>query len=628
MKRSLIVITSIVMILGLAACSQDFTTKLAGTMNGMSGNIYGIKANTVDVDKAVASVDKAVNAEGDVDLDVAAGILDTIGSVKKSDQKKASLKESLLEPSGTTAGKLAESVEDTIDMLEGATFPEEEKTRSTLAKSVCKSLESVGNSVSENPTKAEVASVAILDFMAKAIVDVDVDLSTKGREALDALSIITGYGEVNLLKDVNVQELVDSLTGALEEDGTKESVSRGGDNVLLSILEPSVRKIINLITVDGKFNDASYNAFVLQARATKTAYDMISYQYLKNVSGLSGVDALFSSTIDFGLSTEDLLRYVVSWVFVEIDGVLGREVIAPTVKTLLSSGNYIKLTNLSDGDIPFDTDAMEAGSTKFIDSVCSSFGINRQAIMNFHLPEGTNYTSDQLYERILRAELKKYYEDLYMDPDTEIGQQKRAEYETQTELIEQGYTYEDWILGEAFSAMEKDLKPEPDGTGKFLYPEDPEYADVPPADISAVKNERAQKLKAALLNEAPYYYGIFSFTEASLAEAVSKENDSQKMSDLIFSILGIVIQVTEMVDPDIIDKAEAKVTALGESICNLPGDLSRLLGTSIVILRDTEWDAGLLALLDVPSEETEKVSFIINTSMKMLLDVIKEGVKK
>ena len=118
MKRFALGLLLVALVLGLAACSQDFSAKMGSGMNRMGNNIYGIKYNSIEVDNAANAVGNSVSDDGSVDINKAAGIMKMIDGIKKSEQKTDALREKLQEPAGTTAGQLASSINDTKTSLE------------------------------------------------------------------------------------------------------------------------------------------------------------------------------------------------------------------------------------------------------------------------------------------------------------------------------------------------------------------------------------------------------------------------------------------------------------------------------------------------------------------------------
>ncbi|MBR4477814.1 MAG: hypothetical protein IKO96_04200, partial [Spirochaetales bacterium] len=173
MKKILLALIAIAMIFAITACSQDQYKSLGEAMGKMSGNIYGITANLKDVENATNKVDGAVAVDGDgkvtvkLEAEAAASIVNSVVAVKNSDTKKEALKTSLSEPllgkGATEASKIelkaqitAQATEKAIDTSDLA------GDQKALAELVNAVLEDVEGSLSDNPTKAELATVAVL----------------------------------------------------------------------------------------------------------------------------------------------------------------------------------------------------------------------------------------------------------------------------------------------------------------------------------------------------------------------------------------------------------------------------------------------------------------------------------
>lgn len=92
--------------------------------------------------------------------------------------------------------------------------------------------------------------------------------------------------------------------------------------------------------------------------------------------------------------------------------------------------------------------------------------------------------------------------------------------------------------------------------------------------------------------------------------------EKARESDMMFMVLAIVAQVSEILNPE---TGAEKIADLGDAVKALPGDFMRFVGTAVVILRDSEWDGALLSLAKVPSNEEHKVSFMLKSTTNILL---------
>ncbi len=325
MKKILLGLIVVALIFGLTACSQDQYQALGDAMGNMSGNIYGITANLKDVENATNKVDGAVAVDGDgkvtvkLEAETAASIVNSVVAVKNSDTKKEALKTSLSEPllgkGATDASKAelkaqitAQATEKTIDTSDLA------GDQKALAELVNAVLEDVEDSLSENPTKAELATVAVLATLADAVKAGDeAAYQAAGKAAVDALKITSEIGQVDIFANVNIS----SLFGMFNE----KAIARDGEEVeeevdlFAPLFESSVSEVMACITENGKFTEQRYNKFVMECKALRASYEMIAKGYNINIAApLKGQVA-----VDAGLVIEDLGHYIISVVFSAAD---------------------------------------------------------------------------------------------------------------------------------------------------------------------------------------------------------------------------------------------------------------------------------------------------------------------
>ena len=599
MKKFILGLFAVAIIIGLTACSQDLSTKMGTNMQKMGNNIYGIKANMAEVNKATGAVDSSVDSDGNVDINKAANIMKLLDGIKQSEQKTDALRESLQESAGTTDAKLAASIEDTKTALAAKIATLEDGNQKTVASAIQSALESVESSVSADPTKAEVATVAILNEMAKIVTDLDDDsienIADQGQEALDALLIVTGIGTMDLLDNLTLQGLI----GGTES----KAIGEGEDG---NILQHLVAVLVRFVCVDGQFSQIRYNSFILQAKTLRAAYEMISLKYIRNAQSIDDYDALLNIDFSHGLDAEDLAKYVVSWLFVELDNIIGKDVIGATLGAMISPTNYDKFTNLGDPNKKTDDEAMQAAAQHFSTAALAAFGINLDALTNFSFPTATEYPADDLLEQVLRDELKEIYEAQAVaekqaeDPLFPRNDEELNEFLNDAERSIQ-------ILVAVSDAMNPDKE-----DASYPIPANPSYALEPVENEESIRAERETLLRG-YLTAAP-----FNYTEETLATAMDEALASARENDMMFMLLSIVFQVSQILDPQ---TGAEKIADLGGAVKALPGDFMRFVGTAVVILRDSEWDGALLSLAKVPSNEEHKVTYLLNSTTNSLLGI-------
>lgn len=325
MKKILLALIAIAMIFAITACSQDQYKSLGEAMGKMSGNIYGITANLKDVENATNKVDGAVAVDGDgkvtvkLEAETAASIVNSVVAVKNSDTKKEALKTSLSEPllgkGATDASKAelkaqitAQATEKTIDTSDLA------GDQKALAELVNAVLEDVEGSLSDNPTKAELATVAVLTTLADAVKAGDeAAYKEAGKAAVDALKITSEIGRVDIFANVSISNLFNMLSEkAISRDGeeAEEEIDLFGP-----LFESSVSEVTACITEDGKFTAQRYNKFVMECKALRASYEMLAKGYnIDTAAPLKG-----QAAVDAGLVIEDLGHYIISVVFSAVD---------------------------------------------------------------------------------------------------------------------------------------------------------------------------------------------------------------------------------------------------------------------------------------------------------------------
>ncbi len=326
MKKILLGLIVVALIFGLTACSQDQYQALGEAMGNMSGNIYGITANLKDVENATNKVDGAVAVDGDgkvtvkLEAETAASIVNSVVAVKNSDTKKEALKTSLSEPllgKGATDASKAElkaqiTAQATANLITDTTgYTEKQAELATLVNAV---LEDVEDSLSENPTKAELATVAVLATLADAVKSGDeAAYQEAGKAAVDALKITSEIGQVDIFANVNISSLFNMMNEkAIARDG--EEVEEEVD-LFAPLFESSVSEVMACITENGKFTEQRYNKFVMECKALRASYEMIAKGYNINIAApLKGQVA-----VDAGLVIEDLGHYIISVVFSAAD---------------------------------------------------------------------------------------------------------------------------------------------------------------------------------------------------------------------------------------------------------------------------------------------------------------------
>ena len=388
MKKILLGLLVIAMALALTACSQETYSKLAENMGKMGENVYGIEANMSDVNNATETVSASVAVQKDesgnvtgatIDFAAAAKITESVASIKDSEQKTEALKEELAKPVAATAEEqtaIQTALQSQADTL-AANFTailnsqealaEEEKLTAEqveLITTVQEALSSI--TISENPTMAELTTVAVLSEMAATVQTVATsDTSTYyGEEglteqglavadsalsSLDTLKMTSEVAGMDLLGDVDIMALISSMSG-----GSK-AINAEVLKYLAGFKAP-IATIAKLVTnpETKQFDEKKYDSLVAQAKAIKMSYDLLSALYVKPAT-IADVDVVLAAKTNHGLVIDDLLRYIVALTFVSIDKVGGEQALEEFVNT---PGIYDALM-----DIEHNADALTNAET-------------------------------------------------------------------------------------------------------------------------------------------------------------------------------------------------------------------------------------------------------------------------
>ncbi|MBR2281853.1 MAG: hypothetical protein IJ863_04435 [Spirochaetales bacterium] len=321
MKKVLIGLLVVVMVMSLTSCSQE----LANLMGKMSNNVFGIPADTSAADAATATVDSSVTKdEGGnvtVDLSAAAAITSSISEIKDSPKKTEAFKSQLSEtvvPADATPEE-QQAVKDAIvsAATEAATALADAVGDSEIVAEIQNVLNGISASLSDNPTKAELATVAVIAEIATTAADVvksgtdslteeDVNaLVEKGLSAYDTLVVVTEISGIDVLGDVDISSLLSSIS---------KDVSRDDSKFDIGVFKTSVSKLLKLVTTDKQFSATKYKALIFQAKAVKASLDSIAMFYVEQ-----DPDAILAKQIECGLTVDDLGLYLVSSILVEAD---------------------------------------------------------------------------------------------------------------------------------------------------------------------------------------------------------------------------------------------------------------------------------------------------------------------
>ena len=310
MKKILILIC-VLTLLVFTACSPDVALQVGGYMGKLSGNVYGISANLKDVDTAVGTVDEAVSGTAvTLSEGKAEAIIASVVKVKESPTKVDALRAALTELLGTEVRpSLIQAAADAIITDTTGYDP----ARQTLAETVNAALAQVTAGLSENPTKAELVTVAALQTLAEAV-KADTGYAEAGKAALDTLKISSTMAQLDILANISLTELVNGLG----DRGASRGEGEADFNQYLPALGKTFQQLSDCLMEDGAISGPKYQKFLLECRAMKASYDFIA----KDTDIVLDLKLSEQGDIDKGLTIEDLTHYLIAALVIKADEIV------------------------------------------------------------------------------------------------------------------------------------------------------------------------------------------------------------------------------------------------------------------------------------------------------------------
>lgn len=355
-NKVLIVALTVLLVIGMVSCSMDEYAKLGEAMGKMGNNVYGIEPNMQEVNETTKKFDNKVskNEVGDVGVELVdpADLISSVAEIKNSTKKTEELKKQLDEPlakDGVSGEEIQQSLQKKVDEIiseatknvdEEALKNADEKLQSAY-QSVKQALDDIKESITDNPTKADLATVSIINDLATTVsniasnpddyqkedgsVDTDkiIDEANKALQALDALKVTSTAADLDILKDFNLASLFSS-SGSGSKALSDDSSSPKDEDAMRKFMFSAIDSFTKMVSIDGKFDEVKYNRFIFQMRAIRTAYEttawLVTPSLAKGEDQFAVVDAIINGKNIIGLdsfSTNDLVLYAASVVFTE-----------------------------------------------------------------------------------------------------------------------------------------------------------------------------------------------------------------------------------------------------------------------------------------------------------------------
>lgn len=354
-NRVLIGVLTVLLVIGMVSCSMDEYAKLGEAMGKMGNNVYGIEPNMQKVNETTKKFDDKVTkneATGKVEVELVdpADLISSVAEIKNSTKKTEELKKQLDEPlakDGVSGEEIQQSLKKKVDEIiseatknvdEEALKNADEKLQSAY-QSVKQALDDIKESITGNPTKADLATVSIINDLATTVSDIasnpddymkDGELDTekiiedanKALQALDALKVTSTAADLDILKDFNLASLFSS-SGSGSKALSDDSSSPKDEDAMRKFMFSAIDSFTKMVSVDGKFDEVKYNRFIFQMRAIRTAYETTAWLVTPSLAGedqFAVVDAIINGKNIIGLdsfSANDLVLYAASVVFTE-----------------------------------------------------------------------------------------------------------------------------------------------------------------------------------------------------------------------------------------------------------------------------------------------------------------------
>lgn len=355
-NRVLIGVLTVLLVIGMVSCSMDEYAKLGEAMGKMGNNVYGIEPNMQKVNETTKKFDNKVTkneATGKVEVELVdpVDLISSVAEIKNATKKTEELKKQLDEPlakDGVSGEEIQQSLKKKVDDIiseatknvdEKALENADEKIQSAY-QSVKQALDDIKESITDNPTKADLATVSIINDLATTVSNIasnpddymkDGELDTekiiedanKALQALDALKVTSTAADLDILKDFNLASLFSS-SGSGSKALSDDSSSPKDEDAMRKFMFSAIDSFTKMVSFDGKFDEVKYNRFIFQMRAIRTAYEttawLVTPSLDKGKDQFAVVDAIIDGKNIIGLdsfSANDLVLYAASVVFTE-----------------------------------------------------------------------------------------------------------------------------------------------------------------------------------------------------------------------------------------------------------------------------------------------------------------------
>ena len=307
MKKHSVILILVVIVIALSSCSQE---KLGNFMGWMGNNVYGIKPDLRKSNAAISIVDK-ISGTDSLDLSVSGELIESVSKFKSSQSSVDAFKDSMSKRVDTSRAAFTVVKNDMDDKVRAI---KDDPSMDENAQNIMIVLEEVVNSMTDlvfdNPTRRDVVTVAMVNELVNDVYNsamagpINLEaISNKAAGVLDVLKLSADFSSLNIIGDIDMSGLIDSLIG-------KKSIDRADSKVAVHIIGRTVGKVTDLITASGSYDKTRYDRFMMEARSVMVAYEMTFAPFVFVDDQLEMLSMLFGSAPDFGMEVDDFTTFL------------------------------------------------------------------------------------------------------------------------------------------------------------------------------------------------------------------------------------------------------------------------------------------------------------------------------
>lgn len=352
MKRNATMVSAICMIVFLlASCGGNVLDNLGK----MGENVYGSRADTAKVDKTDEKLSETVTyGEESAAIDwgeasdaVKVGTEEVSGSTQLKQAMHEKMSEKITEDK-QESGKVSQAMKDKLDDI--GTKIGGSETASPATGSIAEATAAIRKSVAEEPTKADLATVAIVGSLAEDAVRIaEAEKGTEeyyktmnevAKNSLSAIKALKVIGSVSKIEPM-LSEI--DFSAFIPESGKAKAMELDAEEAdgLIARISESTRPILEnlkaLMEEDGVFSADAYARVVSDMYALRIAYEV--YAAALNPIEAQDIEAALENALaivkgevgyigqeqareESGFIFDDIVYYSLSLILTEKDGVV------------------------------------------------------------------------------------------------------------------------------------------------------------------------------------------------------------------------------------------------------------------------------------------------------------------